>query len=57
MCQTSQQIASNSGRCQRAGGIKLRAPLFYPTTCIHIIMLIRTNIGPPGEPLYQQIND
>ena len=57
MCQTSQQIACNSGRCQRAGGIKLRAPLFHLTTCIHIIMLICTNIDLLGGPSYPQITN
>ena len=54
-CVRRHNKASNSGRCQRAGGIKLRAPPFHPT--IHFIMLIRTNIDLLGGPSYQQINN
>ena len=37
--------AYNSGRCQRAGGIKLRAPPFHPTICSSV----RTS-APLGSP-------
>ena len=52
-CVSRHIYAHYSGQCQRAGGIKLRAPPFRPT--IHFIMLIRTNIDLLGGPLYQQI--
>ena len=52
-CVRRHNKACNSGRCQRAGGIKLRAPPFRRTK--HFIMLIRTNIDLLGGPSYQQI--
>ena len=56
-CVRRHNKACNSGRCQRAGGIKLRAPPgpFHPA--LHFIMLIRTDIGLLGRPSYQQINN
>ena len=44
-CVRRHNKACNSGRCQRAGGIKLRAPPFHPTICSSV----RTS-APLGSP-------
>ena len=51
MCQTSQQ--SMQLRPVSTRGWHQAASSPFPSN----YMLIRTNIGPPGEPLYQQINN